>query len=268
MTQRLDQFLVNFEERNVHWNSIRWPYFAGGSGEETCLFLHGSMGNGANFFEYAMDLGRTFRIIAPTLPVGADTVRGVVAGIAAILDIERAAPVHVFGHSLGGFLAAELARRMPALARTLMMSGTAIPNMDHAAKVEWQLAVVQRVPDWLVTALFPLALKRALRKSGDAVSEEQLSFLLGEMVQREMILTSAKLQLDFYAHPSLEPAWRGPTLIFETERDPMFTEQERAALRAAYPQAVVERIPNAGHLAQILQAEEYIRLIRRFLNAY
>ena len=266
---------MNFEERHVHWNSIRWPYFSGGNGEETCLFLHGSMGNGANFFEYAMDLGRTFRIIAPTLPVGADTVRGVLSGIAAILDTERAAPVHVFGHSLGGFLAAELARRTPASVRTLMMSGAAVPGMDHATKVERQVAIIRHIPDWLLTAVFPLSLKSELKKAGDPLTVEQSNFLVNDMFVlprgvklRELILTAAKLQLDFYAHPSFEPTWRGPTLIFETERDPMFTGEERAALRAAYPQAVVERIPNAGHLAQTLQAEEYVRRIRRFLNAY
>jgi pimeloyl-ACP methyl ester carboxylesterase len=198
------------------------------------------MGNGANFFEYAMDLGRTFRIIAPTLPVGVDTVRGVMAGIAAILDAERAAPVHVFGHSLGGFLAAELARRMPALVRTLMMSGTAIPNIEHATKVERQIAIMRRIPDWLLTTIFPFVLKTGLKKAGDPLTEEQSNFLVKDMFVlpagvklREVILTAAKLQLDFYTHPSFEPAWRGPTLIFETERDPMFTDEERAALRAA-----------------------------------
>lgn len=275
LTQRLDQFLVNFPERHVHWNSTSWPYFAGGRGEETCLLLHGSMGNGANFFEYAMDLGRTFRIIAPTLPAGADTVRTALSGLAVILDAERAAPVHVFGHSQGAFLAAELARRMPALVRTLMLSGSALANDDRATKVERQLAVIRRTPGWLLAALFPSVLKRALKKVGDPMSPEQRDFLMHEMVRlprgvklRQMIMTSARLQLDFHAHPSFEPAWRGQTLIIETERDPFTTAVERAAVRMAYPQAVIQHMEDAGHLAQTLRAEEYVRMVRRFLNAY
>jgi hypothetical protein len=110
---------VNFSERHVHWNSISWPYFAGGNGGETCPLLHGSMGNGANF----------------------SNMRWIWAGRFALSP--RRGPRNS-GHRTGA---------------NLILSGTGFADVGPA-KVQRQLAIVRRTPEWLLAFLVPFILKR------------------------------------------------------------------------------------------------------------
>jgi predicted alpha/beta hydrolase family esterase len=60
--------------------------------------------------------------------------------------------------------------------------------------------------------------------------------------------------------------WPGKVLIIESTDDPMINEEERARLRAAYPQAMLCTFEDAGHMIPLLRLEELLEVIRVFLN--
>src|SRR5437016_11725112 len=106
------QPLAGFEERFAERRGVRLRYFAGGTGPPL-LLVHGYGGAAWNFSELAPLLaGRS--LLIPDLPghagssplPAAPTLAAFADAVAACLD---AAPVDVFGHSMGGAVALRLA---------------------------------------------------------------------------------------------------------------------------------------------------------------
>ncbi len=251
-----------------------WEYFTGGEGEECILFLHGGMGNGEMYFEYMLGLQNSYRVIAPSIAAGVSGVDAALQAIAGILDRESVPACHVFGHSQGGYLALELARRMPELVRSVMVSSSGLPSPEHARKIERQIRLLRIAPKWLLLPATRFAFKKAFRTSGSDLTAEQKRFMMEEVARfskvtelRRMALSSATLQLDYHARPSNAPDWKGPMLLLEAGRDGLAPPAESAALRARYPQAQVERFASAGHLDVMTQPELYLAAMRRFLQA-
>src|SRR5437762_9808802 len=135
--------LPGLEERRVAHRGATIRLFSGGTGPPL-LLVHGYGGAAWNFSELAPLLaGRSPRIpdrpghpgssplpAAPTLAAFADAV-------AACLD---AAPVDVFGHSMGGAVALRLAERSPELVRRLVLAAPAgISSSSRGAG--WTLAL-------------------------------------------------------------------------------------------------------------------------------
>src|SRR5689334_6558141 len=121
-------YLPGLEERTVRHRGGRIRLFAGGSGPPL-LLVHGYGGAAWNFSELAPLLaGRS--LLIPDLPghagssplPAAPTLAAFADSVAACLD---AAPVDVFGHSMGGAVALRLAERRPDLVRRLVLAAPA-----------------------------------------------------------------------------------------------------------------------------------------------
>ncbi len=272
--EQIARFRRKYPVRTISSGGTEWEYFAGGRGPETILFFHGGMGNGEMYFEYMLDLEDTFRVVAPSIASGVSSVDDVLNAVTAILDRESVPACHVFGHSQGGYLAMELARRKPERVRTLMISSSTLPSAEQAQKIGKQVRTLRILPEWLLAPATRFAFKRAFRTAGSDVTPAQQLFLLKEIARfskvaelRKMALSSARLQLDYHAHPSSGREWGGRVLLLEADRDGIVPAEQSAALRARYPEAEVERFAHAGHLDVMLRASEYISRIRKFLAA-
>ena len=273
LSSKLSTFRKTFGRKQIRHGNEIWEYFAVGRGE-CIVFLHGGMATGEMYFEYLQELQGSYRVIAPCLPLDADTVQRALAGVTAILDAEKIEKCHLFGHSQGGGLASQWADRLPQCVRTLMISSTVLPSSAHADAVRKQTRIASLIPNFLLHAAFRFALRRAFGKSGSVLSSEQQRFLLDDLTPmpdgaelRRYAGTQARLQLDYHSQKIIGDPPPVPTLLFETGRDGFVSQAETAALRARYPQARICRFEDGGHLDVMTKADRFIPVIEDFLRS-
>lgn len=267
------RFRETHPPRNVQCSSMNWKYFAGGAAGECILLLHGAGGSGEGFFEYFPALESEWRVLAPSIPTEVSSVEDAMAGITAVLDAESVRACHLFGHSLGGAVAISMSQRMPQRVKTLILSSTFLPSEERARKVESQLRILGWVPDRFLGWTIKQAWKGVMRKSGSSSSREIQELVLSLLPLddaaklRQAALAPARLQLDYHTHMLGPKVWNGPIIILETGRDRIITDADRKALRERYPNAVVRRYEDAGHLDIITEPQRFVGDIRSFLTS-
>src|SRR5690242_4669945 len=112
---------------------LRLRYLDAGEGPPVVL-LHGFTGDAADWDAQRTALADRYRLLVPELhghgatraPDGMEgwTIPGIAGDIAALLRRLQLAPAHLAGHSLGGFVALELALRESELFRSLVLVDT------------------------------------------------------------------------------------------------------------------------------------------------
>jgi pimeloyl-ACP methyl ester carboxylesterase len=121
-----------FEERRLESRGRSLRYLVGGHGPPLVL-VHGWGGAAWNYGELAPLLARRRRLLIPDLPghggsaalPAAATLAAYADAVAAVCAAEDAAPVDLFGHSLGGAVGLRLAVRRPELVRRLILAAAA-----------------------------------------------------------------------------------------------------------------------------------------------
>jgi pimeloyl-ACP methyl ester carboxylesterase len=159
--------------------------------------------------------------------------------------LERHAPVHLVGHSLGALAAARVAARRPELVDRLVLVAPAGAPPDHGL-LGYALPLARELasssPSFLrllvVDALRtgPLALLRASRE------------LLGADVREELA------------------AVRAPTLLLWGDRDRIVPAAVAAAFTAAIPHARLELLAGAAHVPMLERPDETADALLRFLE--
>ncbi|MFF2021231.1 alpha/beta fold hydrolase [Streptomyces sp. NPDC058171] len=167
-------------------------------------------------------------------------------------------PALVVGHSLGGYVAPDFARRRPDLLRGLVLAGaSASTRGPWAAPYRWVAGLVPRLPahrltrwnDALLRRLYPPEVVDATIRAGYAF--HTLPAAWGEVLGR---FDAAALR-----------RVAAPVLILNGEKDTLFRSGERDFARA-HPRARVELIPRAGHLANFDDPAAFTDAVRRFAH--
>lgn len=136
------------DPRYVDVDGIRTCYHEAGSGPETILFVYGgnfgsadSAGSASTWKQNYVPLSDKHRVVAfdklgqgytdPPLRDEDYTMGAVVAHTIGLLEILKLPPVHIVGHSRGGFVAARVAMERPDLVRslTIVTSSTLSPGV-------------------------------------------------------------------------------------------------------------------------------------------
>ncbi|MFI5534070.1 alpha/beta fold hydrolase [Kitasatospora sp. NPDC051853] len=176
--------------------------------------------------------------------------------IASAVDSLDRGPALVVGHSLGGYAALEFARRRPELLRGLVLAGASASTRGAwAVPYRWAAGLVPRLPhdrltrwnDRLLRRLYPSEVVEATIRSGYAFHTVPAAW--GEVLGR------------FDAGAMRRVA--APVLILNGERDTVFRSGERDFARA-HPQARIELIPRARHLANFDDPAAFTDAVRRF----
>lgn len=257
-------------------NGIRMAYRDEGQGPPL-LFVHGFALSHAMWREQIAEFSSSHRCIAPDLRgFGASAVtEGTVLmeqhadDLAALLDeIGVTEPVVLCGLSMGGYVAWQFVRRHRRRLKGLILCDTrAIADTADGVVNRRRMAelVLRNGSEAAATAMIP-----ALFASG---SYEQRTALVEDV--RQTILNTnphgiAAAALGMAVRPDVSselPAMDRPALLIVGAEDRISTVTEMQAIAAALPNARLEVIPDAGHMAPLENPAPVNAAIRAFLKA-
>lgn len=277
--------------------SVRRTPVRGDGPHEPAVLVHGLGGNALNWVDLADDLADRLDCVAldlpgfgstPPLASGGYTIathtQVVAEVIAAVFPGE---PVHLFGNSMGGAIAVQLAGRRPELVRTLTLVSPALPDRRlRATNIHIPVMVLpgvgdrlfdryQRVgPDRRVQATFDLCYADPSRVPAQRLAEAEAEALRrdGLPYVREAFIGSAQSLLLTYLDRGPERPWalagriEAPTLLVYGRRDKLVDPRAAHRATSAFPRAHVMVIPDSGHVAQMEHPALVSRWWREFLD--
>jgi pimeloyl-ACP methyl ester carboxylesterase len=232
------------------------------------LYLHG--GTGIAVDQPFLDLlGQDRRLIAPShpgfgkssLPDWLDSVDDIVHVYLELMDRLNLTRTDVVGFSIGGWIAADLASKVPERIEHLILIGP--------VGVKTGLADQLDIPDVFAMPrerLDRLRFHDPARNPVDlaAMSDEELN------IAARNTETLALLTWEPYMHdPKLKHRLHRidvPALFVRGESDGIVSAEYLARYAALIPQARIETIAAAGHLPHVEQPRETLALVEQFLK--
>lgn len=225
-------------------------------------------------------LARLFRVIAfdnrgtgesdaPPGPYSIPQLAGDALGLLDALGVEG--PAHVLGHSMGSFIAQELALTRPERVRRLILGGSSLWGTAHVPPRPEVAAMLVQDPTLDAEANVRRAMPSAVAPGYFDGRPTELE----EWVQARLASpTPAAAQL---AQFQAAMAWPGtadraaqfdmPTLVLHGELDQVVPTENGRRLAAAIPGACLVIIPGTAHLPMIEAAPMCNRVVAEFLQA-
>ncbi len=208
------------------------------------------------------------RTDAPPPPYSIEEMAGDVVFLLDHLKVPRA---HIFGHSMGGFVAQRLAIAQPGRVDRLLLCSTA-PRLSRRNILLFahclQGILTGPSPEWITKELFFWMLPLGFFDKDNA--EERLNQLVKGTMSNPYLqpLDGLKGQISamdvFDATPGLG-AVTAPTLVLQGGADPLILPREARELAQAIPGAGMEILEGIGHLPHYEDAEALKRLVLDFL---
>ncbi len=196
-------------------------------------------------------------------------IRDLADDAARVLDAAGAARAFVFGISMGGMIAQELALRHPARVRALALGAT---FGGHLRSRKPTLAAAR---DLVLVSLArlsssPRAMARLL------VSDEFYAghpdrfqaWLAGQSRARRAVVRRQLLAVALHEAERRLPGVRVPTLVLTGDRDRLVPPENSRRLARLIPGARLVELPGAGHAFPFERADDTVRLLtEHFLGA-
>jgi pimeloyl-ACP methyl ester carboxylesterase len=202
---------------------------------------------------------------ASTVTPGPYTTAGLAADAVGLLDGLGIGRADVFGMSLGGMIAQEIALGWPERVNRLVLGCTHC-GVEHAAPPEREAgrAFAMQTDDWAerMRALAPFAF-------APGVDTEALSAFIakkaGDRQDPEGYRGQIEAALSHDAYDRL-PQIEQPTLILTGDTDRVIPAASSEVLHERIPTSRREVIRGAGHLFFLERPDETVRLLREFLG--
>ncbi len=196
-------------------------------------------------------------------------VSGMAGDALLILDHLGIRAAHLLGHSMGGFIAQELAMRQPLRVRSLVLAATAcrISPKNSRLFIRWRddRAKEGELEQWFREIFSWLFTRSFMENKGEVAAA--LEYAMGypypqsstAFAQQVRAMEEFDLSEDL---PSLTP----PTLVITGREDLLFPPESAAALARLIPSAEVATIENAAHSIHPEQPERFCRAVIPFLE--
>jgi 3-oxoadipate enol-lactonase len=210
------------------------------------------------------DMGRSDRALWPYV------VAQMAGDAVAVLDAAGERRAHVYGISLGGMVAQEIALRRPDRVRSLVLGATT-PGGPRAVPQDAQiLTFFSRVgamgPEEAEWAAVPYTYgARTRREHGDRIGED-ISRRLLHAPEALAYLHQVAAVASHSTHNRLGEI-KAPTLVIHGEQDMLQAPQNARLLAEAIPGAELKLWPEAGHL-YVTDEPEADRAVARFLGQH
>jgi pimeloyl-ACP methyl ester carboxylesterase len=248
------------------------------------LFVHGLGASWQSWLEQLPEFAASHRVVAMDLPgfgysespsedISIEYYARWTAQFMDVLGIESAA---VVGNSMGGFVSAELAIKVPARVQRLVFVSAAIfwQNLRRAQPLvqlaRMSDAVVARA---LVRATDDIATRRRLRYAALATAGFRYPQYVSDELAHEMVRSARRTDgflpaLQALAGYDLEeelPKISCPTLIVWGANDQLVSVKDAERLEDLIPASRREVFERTGHVAMLERPERFNRLLEEFL---
>lgn len=274
--------MAGCEQSEVRTPHGVWKIYSGGKGNETILFLPGSLRKAEVWFPVADALSGQFRFVAPS-PPPIETMEEMVSGCLCVMDAHGVDKFHAVGHSFGGMAAQALAHHMPNRVLSLSLFNTAAPTPLNSSGIHWAFTsgltflarLSMQVPDKWARWGYPRRLERThlrtvsdgeksfwtqfLTEGNERLSMEEIGAITLRAVPRFFRDTSFRLG-DFRN-------WHNRVLLVNAEDDATIPRGAQRGLHALHPHAKVKSFATGGHLLPITRWAQSGELLSRFLPA-
>jgi pimeloyl-ACP methyl ester carboxylesterase len=268
---------------SIDVNGIKVNYFAVGAGEPIVL-LHCTGGSGRQWTDLAESLRAKFQVVAPdlcgyggtthwpgtgtyNLGVEADLVRAVIDRVGK--------PAHLVGHSFGGAVALQVAKRYPEYLKTLtVIEPVAFHLLRHGDDTDdLALKQVSEVAATIVNAVNCGDYFGATRRFVDFWNGAGAWDALPDPQRVALAARIHKVTLDFWATFN-DPMRRGdlfgltvPALVISGERSPLPTRRISLHLARTLPHVRQRTIASAGHMLPMTHFNEIRDVIAHHCGA-
>jgi len=179
----------------------------------------------------------------------------------------------LLGHSLGGAVALLASKRRPDLVRRLILQAPAgfRPRSQHLAEAVSAAAPVALRARRLIGG--PLVASATARRillwgavaDGGRLSPAQAAAMLGASRATRKLRQAAKAAIVADLTGVLESV-EVPVGLIWGERDPLMPRETQELIRHCRPEAPVEVVPEAGHVAQLEQPALFSGAVERLLE--
>ena len=266
------------------------------SGLPPAVFVHGLGGSSLNWTDlmarlqpqvdgWAPDLGGFG--YSPPPRDGDMTPAGHARGLVELIDAIGEGPVHLFGNSLGGSVALQLAARRPDLVRSLTLISPALPSL-FATKYNAHLPViaVPGVGERLVPRYLEADAAGRVRGTIDVtfadpsrIAPERMAEAVAEVKERDQLpyasdafLRTLRGLLRTFVDVGPNRPWKlasrvtCPTLVIYGRKDPLVDPRSAHRVTKHFPDAHVVVLPDCGHVAQMEHPDFVAAAWDRFLR--
>ncbi len=238
------------------------------------VMAHGLLGQGRNFGTLARGFAAQRDVIVVDMRNHGDSpwsdvmdYPAMAADLAAAIKVHTQGRAHVFGHSMGGKAAMRLALDHGAVVASLTVADIApvaythshadevdaLRSLDLATiqkRAEADTALKEKVPDPTMRAF----LLQNLRISPEGVTRRSNLDILGAEMDTMVGWDDPQGRYD------------GPTLFIAGGASPYVLPEHEPAIASLFPNARIERVPEAGHWIHAEKPQEVLELSAAFLT--
>jgi 3-oxoadipate enol-lactonase len=171
------------------------------------------------------------------------------------------------GISMGGYTMFRLWEKAPERFAGMVLACTrAIPDSEEAKRARKKQAdrLASEGVNWLPDALFPTHFSETTLKTRAEVLEEAKAMIL--LNQAEPIINTLTALANRPDSRPLLPTINVPTLVIAGEEDKLVPLAETKEIAEVIPNARLELIPGAGHLANLENPEHFNDVLLTFIN--
>lgn len=239
------------------------------------IILHGLFGSSDNWLGVAPKLAEVFHVFVLDLrnhgqsPHSDEmTYSQMAADVVEFLDARKMKSAMVLGHSLGGKAAMQLALDFPARVEKLIVADMSPRAYSPEYEGYFQALLAldlkkfrsrQQMEEALGPAIPALAVRRFLLKNLGHHSDDTYYWKINlrGLHQNYPRLCEAMAS---------EKSFIKPALFISGGKSDYVLETDKPQIRALFPRAQFETIPDAGHWLQIDAPAEFARVVRTFLT--
>jgi 3-oxoadipate enol-lactonase len=255
---------------------VKIAYELRGDGEPLVL-VHGLAYDRAGWGRFPDLLAEKFRVVLidnrgvgeSDAPEGPYAVAQMAADVVAVLDDADIERTNLFGVSLGGYIAQEVALHHPERVAKLVLCSTAPGGPKAHPMPEAGVAAFDKYPTMEREAGLRLMVENSLGARGvrdlPALTDEIFAYRLDRAPSLEAWTAQAHAGATYDSYDRVG-AITAPTLILQGGADNVVEPLNAEILGALIPNARVEMVPERGHLMVWEDSERVAELVTEFLS--
>lgn len=260
------------------------------------VFIHGLGGSSLNWTDligllqpqlnsFAIDLGGFGQ--SPPPRDGDMSPAGHARGVARFIAEQHLAPVHLFGNSMGGAVALQLAAHRPDLVRSLTLISPALPSLrPRKSNAHLPVIALPGIGERLIAKYSEVDVVERVQGTMDVcfadpsrVPPQRLEEAIeaatihdGYPYAGEAFLATLRGLLKTYFDAGSNRPWKlaervtAPTLVIYGRQDPLVDSRASHRVTKYFPNAHVVVLPDSGHVPQMEHPEFVAAAWDRFIR--